>query len=155
MPEMNRPMAEMLAAPVASFLRHHRPDLNTTTAVIAAELTKSPTEHAVTMQAAWKLAGDLAARRGAYKTFAGLTEIATGLVIAANLPVAPAPVSVPQASYQPYTQNTSHQPVNPRFEPECPTHPGQRAANCGGCRADQLASTPAEYPALRALPDIA
>ena len=155
MPEMNRPMAEMLAAPVASFLRHHRPDLNTTTAVIAAELTKSPTEHAVTMQAAWKLAGDLAASRGAYKTFVGLTEIATGLVIAANLPTAPAPVPVPQASYRPYTQGASHQSVNPRFEAECPTHPGQRAANCGGCRADRLAGNPAEYPALRALPDIA
>lgn len=136
MPEMNRPMAEMLAAPVASFLRHHRPDLDTTIAVIAAELAKSPTEHAVTMQAAWKLAGDLAASRGAYKTFAGLTEIATGLVIAANLPAAPAP----QASYQPYTQSTRHQPVNPRLEPECPTHPGQRATNCGGCRADMLAA---------------
>ena len=152
MPEMNRPMAEMLAAPVASFLRHHRPDLNTTTAVIAAELTKSPTEHAVTMQAAWKLAGDLAASRGVHKTFVGLTEIATGLVIAANLPAAPAPGPVPQAPYRPYAHGTSHQPVNPRLEPECPEHPGQRAANCGGCRADQLAAAPTEYPTLRALP---
>ncbi len=150
MPEMNRPMAEMLAAPVASFLRHHRPDLNATTAVIAAEMTKSPTEHAVTMQAAWKLAGDLAASRGAHKTFAGLTEIATGLVIAAKLPTTLAPA--PQVSYRPYTQGTSHQPINPRLEPECPEHPGQLQANCGGCRANRLAVAPAEYPALRTQP---
>lgn len=150
MPEMNRPMAEMLAAPVASFLKHHRPDLNTTTAVIAAELAKSPTEHAVTMQAAWKLAGDLAASRGAHKTFAGLTEIATGLVIAANLPTTPATVA---PTYRPYQQGTSHQPINPRLEPECPEHPGQRAGEkCGGCRADRLSVEPAEYPALRTQP---
>lgn len=27
----------------------------------------------------------------------------------------------------------------PRRDEECPTHPGQYADNCGGCRADQLA----------------
>ena len=85
MPTMNRPMAEMLAAPVASFIAHQRPDLNLTAAVVAAELTKSPTPYAVTMQAAWKLAGDLAARAGAHKTFAGLAEVATSLMISTHL----------------------------------------------------------------------
>ncbi len=130
-------MAETLAAPIASFLKHHRPDLNTNTAVIAAELAKSPTSHPVTMQAAWKLAGDLAARTGTHKTFKGLTEIATSLVIAAHQP-APPPPSAPQPAYRP----TRVQPINPRLEPECPKHPGQRATNCGGCRADQLAGEP-------------
>lgn len=39
-------------------------------------------------------------------------------------------------------QTRSHQPINTRHETECPTHPGQRANHCSGCRADQLAGHP-------------
>lgn len=141
MPEMNRAMAEMLAAPVASFLAHHRPDLRVTTAVVAAEMVKSPTPHAVTMQAAWKLAGDLADRAGGHRTFKGLVEVATGLVIATHLPP-PAPVT----QFKPLTQATP-EPFNPRRQAPCKTHPDFAATGCAACRSELLAGdiTQTEY----------
>lgn len=141
MPTMNRPMAEMLAAPVASFIAHQRPDLNLTAAVVAAELTKSPTPYAVTMQAAWKLAGDLAARAGAHKTFAGLAEVATSLMISTHLPP-PAPV----AQFKPLTPATP-EPFNPRRQAPCKTHPDFAATGCAACRSELLAGdiTQTEY----------
>ena len=141
MPTMNRPMAEMLAAPVASFIAHQRPDLNLNAAVVAAELTKSPTPYAVTMQAAWKLAGDLAARAGAHKTFAGLAEVATSLMISTHLPP-PAPV----AQFKPLNP-PALQPFNPRREARCEWHAESARRNCSACRAEWLAGdiTQTEY----------
>ena len=123
-------------------------DLRLTIGGIINELKAVPNDDPVViMAAAWATVRKM--RAGEYRAFSKLGEE----IVNQYLPTTPAPA--PQASYRPYTQGTSHQPVNPRLEPECPTHPGQRAANCGGCRADQLAADPAEYPTLRALPDIA
>lgn len=123
---------------------------------IITELRKAGGEPLDIITAAWATVRKI--KSGKYKTFQMIhNEIAEMLIsdYAPATTAATSPASAPQASYRPYTQGTSHQPVNPRLEPECPTHPGQRATNCGGCRADQLAAEPAEYPTLRALPDIA
>lgn len=114
------------------------------------QLKKAPGEDSLAIiTAAWQVIRRM--HKGEKIGFSQLTQQVMELHVAeayGNQPATPAP----QASCRPYTQSTSHQPVNPRFEPECPTHPGQRQANCGGCRADRLASTPAEYPALRTQP---
>lgn len=103
----------------------------------------------VIMAAAWATVRKM--RSGEYRAFSKIGEE----IINQYLPTTPAPTPVPQAaSYRPH-QTQSNQPLNPRFEPECPNHLGQRQTNCGGCRADLLAGDPAEYPALRALPNIA
>lgn len=104
----------------------------------------------VIMAAAWATVRKM--RSGEYRAFSKLGEE----VVNQYLPTGPASVPAPQVSYRPYTQGASHQPVNPRYEAECPEHPGQRAGEkCGGCRSERIGLPPAEYPALRALPDIA
>lgn len=118
------------------------------------QLKKAPGEDSLAIiTAAWQVIRRM--HKGEKIGFSQLTQQVMELHVAeayGNQPPAPSPAPVPQASHRPYTQSTSHQPVNPRYEAECPTHPGQRQANCGGCRADQLAAHPAEYPTLRALP---
>lgn len=59
-----------------------------------------------------------------------------------------APALAPVAEFKPVSTSWSHQPVNPRLEAECATHPGGLASNCAGCRADQLAGAPAYYQDL-------
>lgn len=120
---------------------------------IITELRKAGGEPLDIITAAWATVRKI--KSGKYKTFQMIHNEIAEMLISDYAPATTTPSPVPQASYRPYQQSTAHQPVNPRLEPECPTHPGQRAANCGGCRADRLAGTPAEYPALRALPDIA
>lgn len=143
---LNHKQAEFYAPQLHHYIKALDPRLSI--GGIINELKTVPNDDPVViMAAAWATVRKM--RSGEYRAFSKLGEE----IVNQYLPTAPAPA--PQASYQPYTQGTSRQPVNPRFEPECPTHPGQRAANCGGCRADQLAGNPAEYPTLRALPDIA
>lgn len=123
---------------------------------IITELRKAGGEPLDIITAAWVTVRKI--KSGKYKTFQMIHNEIAEMLISDYAPATttPAPTPAPQASYQPYTQSTSHQPINPRLEPECPEHPGQRAGEkCGGCRANRLAVAPAEYPALRALPDIA
>lgn len=145
---LNHKQAEFYAPQLHHYTKTLDPRL--TIGGIINELKNVPNDDPVViMAAAWATVRKM--RSGEYRAFSKIGEE----IINQYLPAAPAPTPAPQASYRPYTQSASHQPVNPRFEPECPAHPGQRQANCGGCRADRLAGNPAEYPALRALPDIA
>lgn len=145
---LNHKQAEFYAPQLHHYTKALDPRL--TIGGIINELKTIPNDDPVViMAAAWATVRKM--RSGEYRAFSKLGEE----IVNQYLPTSPAPASAPQSSYRPYQQSTAHQPVNPRLEPECPTHPGQRAANCGGCRADRLAGTPAEYPALRALPDIA
>lgn len=52
------------------------------------------------------------------------------------IPPPPAPAPAPVAAS---TSSTSHKhPLPINSQEACTEHPGQRAANCGGCRADRL-----------------
>lgn len=109
------------------------------------QLKKAPGDDSLAIvTAAWQVIRRM--HKGEKIAFSQLTQQVMELHVSEAYGNHPAPASAPVI--RPYQQSTSHQPVNPRLEPECPTHPGQRQTNCGGCRADQLAANPTEYPEL-------
>lgn len=127
---MNRAQAIYIAKQLEPFLEQTSSTIRT--GGIINELTKTQADPLDTITAAWNTVRKI--RNGQYQTFSMIhTELAQLLASDINW--------YPNHRHQP-KQTRSHQPINTRHEPECPTHPGQRANHCSGCRADQLAGHP-------------
>lgn len=103
---------------------------------IITELRKAGGEPLDIITAAWATVRKI--KSGKYKTFQMIHNEIAEMLISDYAPAITSPAPVPQASYRHYAQGTSHQPINPRYEMECPKHEGKLASNCGGCRADEL-----------------
>lgn len=136
---MNHEQAVYIAKQLEQFLQ------GTTTNIgaggIITELRKAGGEPLDIITAAWATVRKI--KTGKYKTFQMIHNEIAEMLIADCTPTTPAPAPAPAPSApSPTYRPTRAQPINPRYETECPTHPGQRQANCGGCRADQLAGEP-------------
>ncbi|MFW0120308.1 hypothetical protein ACN08Y_10380 [Rothia sp. P5764] len=137
---LNHKQAEFYAPQIHHYTKAVEPRLEI--GGIINELKNVPNDDPVViLAAAWATVRKM--RSGEYRAFSKLGEEIVNQYLPTETP-APAP------AIRPYDTPGNHQPVNPRLEPECPKHTGQRATNCGGCRADQLATNPTEYPELKA-----
>lgn len=140
---MNQMQATYIAKQLEKFLA--TTPANIGVGGIITELQKTQADPLDVITAAWSTVRKI--RAGKYRVFSMIhAELAEMLV--SEIVWGPVSAPAPVAEFKPVSSSWSHQPVNPRLEAECATHPGGLASNCAGCRADALAGAPAYYQDL-------
>lgn len=142
---LNHKQAEFYAPQLHHYTKSVEPRL--TVGGVISELKNVPNDDPVAiMAAAWSTVRKM--RSGEYRAFSKLGDELVKQYLPAE---SPAPVL---PAVRPYQRGSSHQPINPRVDAECPEHEGQWAANCGPCRVAGLVVESPEYPSLVVRPDL-